>query len=160
MGLHTPRVQNQTELQLEPRKRGRSSSRHIPRKLMTVESYYICLTGVSKLCDCLVMQSFHFLMHFFHYLVVSLPLVQLVRQGDSIIVFLRMWYPYPPNWSPISIHHPPPVLLPPSEFDLLFTFVTLPFCALHATLLRCHARAHFDTATDFVLFLSDKQEDL
>ena len=157
MGFHTPRVWNQTALQSEPHKRGSSSSRHIPSKLMTVESYYICLTCASKLYTRLVMQYFHLLMHFFRYLVVSLPLVQLVRQGDSILVFLRMWSPYPPNWSPISMYHPPLVLLPPSEFYALFTFVTIPFCTLHATLLRCHARAHFDTTTDRVLFIPDEQ---
>ena len=57
---------------------------------MTVESHYTFLTGASKLCARLVMQSFHFMMHLLHYLVVSLPLVQLIWQGDIILVFLRM----------------------------------------------------------------------
>ena len=36
------------------------------------------------------MQSFHLLMHFLHYIVVSLPLVQLVWQGASILVFIQI----------------------------------------------------------------------
>ena len=154
MGLHTPRMWKQIVLQSEPSKIGLSSSRHIPGKLMTVESHYTCLTGASKLCARLVMQSFHFLVHFFRCLVVSLPLVQIVWQGSIILVFIRMWSPYPPNWSPISIYNPLPVLLPAYEFDPLFPFVTIHCCAFHATLLRCHALACFDTATDCVLFLS------
>ena len=131
MGLHTPRVWNQTALQSEPHNRGLSSSRHTPKKLMTVESCYTYLTGASKLCASLVMQYFHLMMHLFHHLVVSLSLVQLLWKGASILVFLRMWSPYLPNLSPIIIYHPPPVLIPPSEFDPLFTFLTIPFFALH-----------------------------
>ena len=124
---------------------------------MTVESHYTCLTIASKIFARLVMQYLHLLMHFCHYLIVSLPLVQLVRKESSILVFLRMWSPYPPILSPIIIYHSTPVLLPPSGFDPLSPFVILPLCALHATLLRCHERANFDTATDRVLFLSDEQ---
>ena len=156
MGLHTLRVWNQTVLQSEPHTRGLSFSRHIPGKLITVESHYTWLTGTSKICARLVMQYFHLLMHFFHYIVLSLPLVQLVWKGDSILVFLLMWSPYPPNRSPISIYHPPPVLLLPSEFDTIFPFVTIPFCALNANLLWCHARANFDTSTERVLFLPEE----
>ena len=158
MGLHTPRLWKQTALQSELRKRGISSSRYIPGKLMTVESHYTCLTGASKICARLVIQYFHLLMHLFHHLVVSLPLVQLVWQGSSILVFLRTWSPYSPNWSPIIIYHPPSVLLPPSKFDPLFPFVTLSFCVLHTTLLWFYARSHFDTATDRVFFFKSEKK--
>ena len=124
---------------------------------MTVESHYTCLTCASNLCARFVIQSLHLLMHFFQYLVLSLPIVQLLWQGAIILVFIWIWYPYPPNLYPISIYHTPPVLLPPPEFDPIFPFVTLPFCVLHETVLRCHERAHFDTATDCVLFISDEQ---
>ena len=87
MGLHTPRVWNQTAMHLERCKRGIYSSRYIPGKLITVESHYICLGGASKICARLVMQSFNLLMNVFHYHVVSLPLVQLVWQGSSTLVF-------------------------------------------------------------------------
>ena len=157
MGIHTPRVWNQTLLQSEPHKIGISYSRHIPGELMIVESHYTFLRGASKLFTRLVMQSLHLMTHFIHYLVVSLPLVQLVWEGSSIIFFIRMYSTYTPNWSPISIYHPTPVILSQSEFDILFNFLTLPFGALYTNLLQCHAYVNFDTATDRVLFLSDKQ---
>ena len=157
MGIHMQRVWNWTALQSEPRKRGLSYFRNKPRKWITVESNYTCLTDTSKICARLVRQSFHLLMHFFHYLIVYLSLVQLVWQGASIVVFIWIGSPCPQIWSPISIYHPLPVLLPPSEFDPILSFVTLLFCALNAIMLWCHARAHFFTATDCVLFLSDKQ---
>ena len=147
MGIRRPRVRNQTELQSGLCERGLSSSSHIPGKLMNVESHYTLLTGSRKLCVCLVMQSFHFLMHFLHYLVVSLTLLQFIYQGASIIVFIWMYSPNPPNWSPISIYHPPPVLLLPDEFYPLLHFVILSLCALHANQVRCHAHAHFNTST-------------
>ena len=158
MGIHTPRVRNETSLQSEPRKRGLSYFRHISGKLMTVEIHYTCIIGKSNLFACLFMHFFHLLMHFFHYLVVYLPLVQLVWQGASILIFLRMFSPYCPNWSPINIYHPPPVLLPPSKFDPLFPFVTLSFCVLHTTLLWFYARSHFDTATDRVFFFKSEKK--
>ena len=96
-------------------------------------------------------------MHLFYHLVVSLPLMQLVWQGASILVFFWMWSPYPPNLSPISIYISPSDHLPLSEFDRLFIFVTLFFCALHATLLRWHACVHLDATTDRLSFISDEQ---